>query len=368
MDVLCVDIGTTSLKVGIISENGEVVSVFKKNLFEKKSKFVAEKWFFALKSSLEHLEKSSERKFEIEAICVSGNGPTIVSCGGLTLLWNKNYEVSKERTENSLFLPKLIAFKELFQKEYNRTKYLFSGPEYLIYKLTQNVITLLPEERFIPAYWNDELLLRNDVDILPEKLPPFVKIGEKCGNLTAENAKFLKLKKNIPVFCAGPDFVAALIGTNTLETGKICDRSGSSEGINFCVNKQVFHEKIRTLPSVQSDLWNISYLIPKSSKSSEIERLKMIKEGIEILKEIANQNNFIFPQKIHITGGQSKNLQFLQKKANFLNLEIAICNCNDAELVGDACVAFYGMKKFNSLKEAANSLVKESLILKPKIG
>lgn len=367
MDVLCIDIGTTSLKAGIFSDDGEVVSVFKKNLFEKKSKFVAEKWLFALKSSLEHLEKSSERKFEIEAICVSGNGPTIVSCGGLTLLWNKNYEVSKERTGNSLFLPKLIAFKELFQKEYNRTKYLFSGPEYLIYKLTQNAITLLPEKRFIPAYWDDKTLSKNDVDIPAEKLPPFVKIGEKCGNLTAENAKFLKLKKNIPVFCAGPDFVAALIGTNTLENGKICDRSGSSEGINFCVNKQVFHEKIRTLPSVQSDLWNISYLIPKSSKSSEIERLKMIKDGIDILQEISIQNDFPFPKKMHVTGGQAKNLEFLQKKSDFFKMEIAVCNCFDAELIGDACVAFYGMGKFASIKEAASKIVKESLIFKPQI-
>lgn len=368
MNILCVDIGTTSLKVGIISENGEVVSVFKKDFIDKTSKFIAEKWLFSLKSVLVQFEKKLNHHLDICAISISGNGPTVVSNGGLTLLWNKNYKIQNVNTGNSLFLPKLIAFKELFQKEYTRSKYLFSGPEYFVYKLTENAITVLPESRYINAYWNDKILVEQDFGNLKEKLPPFIKIGQKCGELKSEIAKLLNLKEKIPVFCTGPDFIAALIGTNTLECEKICDRSGSSEGINFCVNKQIFHPKIRTLPSVIPNLWNLSYLIPKSSSFSEKIRLEKIAEGIEILKEIANQNNLNFPQKIHITGGQSKDLEFLQKKANFLNLEIAICNCNDAELIGDACVAFYGMKKFNSLKDAANSLVKESLILRPKIG
>lgn len=366
MNVLCVDIGTTSLKVGIISENGEVVSVLKKDFINKTSKFIAEKWLFTLKSVLVQIEKSLIHNLDICAISISGNGPTIVSSGGLTLLWNKNYKIQNVQTGNSLFLPKLIAFKELFEKEYSRSKYLFSGPEYFVYKLTENAITLLPENRYINAYWNDKILSEKEFGNLKEKLPPFVEIGQKCGELNSDIAKFLKLKEKIPVFCAGPDFIAALIGTNTLEVGKICDRSGSSEGINFCVNVQIFHSKIRTLPSIIPNLWNLSYLIPKSSKLSENVRLEKIGEGIEILKEIANKNNLIFPKRIHVTGGQSKDLEFLQKKSDFLNLEIAICNCNDAELVGDACVAFYGLKKFNSLKDAANSLVKEDLILKPK--
>ena len=40
----------------------------------------------------------------------------------------------------------------------------------------------------------------------------------------------LNLESGIPVYCGGPDFVAALIGTDTLQKGAICDRCGSSEG------------------------------------------------------------------------------------------------------------------------------------------
>lgn len=358
--VLSVDIGTTSLKAGVISAEGEVVFVCKKSFFDKNSRFVAVKWLQALKSCLKIFENQSKNKIKISAISISGNGPTIVSSGGLTLRWNENYAVDPARTGPSLFIPKLIAFKDLFPKEYNRTQYLFSGPEYFIYELTGNAYTLLPEQRFIPAYWSQEALEKPEVNIAFEKLPPFVEPGFNCGGLLNNIADFLKLDAGIPVFCGGPDFVAALIGTNTLHSGSVCDRCGSSEGLNFCVEPRITSENTRTLPSVMSDLWNVSYLIPKSSKLKENERLQKVLQGITILKSLAQANSIQFPDQIMVTGGQSKAESYLQQKANILGMKIVVSNCNDAELIGDACVAFYGMGKFASIKDAAQAIVKSS--------
>lgn len=360
--VLCVDIGTTSLKAGVISADGEVVSFCKKQFFDKSSRFVAVKWIQALKSALAHFQKSIDTEYKIIAISISGNGPTVVSCGGVTVRWNEDYHIDQSRTGVSLFLPKLIAFKENYSKEYNRTPYLFSGPEYFIYELTGSAITLLPEQRFIPAYWSDEVLAKPEVAIPAQKLPPFIKPGELCGRLNSQSASYLKLEEGLPVFCAGPDFVAALIGTNTLHSGAICDRSGSSEGLNFCVDKQIFNEKTRTLPSVISDLWNVSYLIPGSSNLDETKRLENVAYGIEVLRNIAEQNNLAFPKSLMVTGGQTKDIDYLRKKSDILNMPVYISNCHDAELVGDVCVALYGLGKFNSIKEAAENIVKERLI------
>lgn len=365
--VLSVDIGTTSLKAGVISDTGEVVFVCKKSFFDKNSRFVAVKWLQALKSCIRAFENHLKKSIKISAISISGNGPTVVSCGGLTIRWNDNYKVDPARTGVSLFLPKLIAFKELYPKEYNRTQYLFSGPEYFVYELTGNAITLLPEQRFIPAYWNDDVLKSAEVSIPSQKLPPFVEPGKECGRLLKNTAEFLNLESGIPVYCGGPDFVAALIGTDTLQKGAICDRCGSSEGLNFCVNKWFLNESTRTLPSVISDLWNVSYLIPNSSRLKENERLQKVAEGIKILRTLAKENNLDFPDRIFVTGGQSKNKAYLQQKATALQMKVMVSNCNDAELVGDACVAFYGLGKFDSIKAAADSIVKTTVIYEPEI-
>lgn len=361
--VLCVDIGTTSLKAGLISADGEVVFLCKKYFYDHTSRFVAVKWMHALKSALNSFySKNIETK--IIGISVSGNGPTVVSSGGLTLRWNEDFPYNKELTGTSLFLPKLLAYKENFPKEFYRTQYLFSGPEYFIYELTGNAITLLPEARFEAAYWNNALLNTKGVEIPPEKMPPFIGLGDECGKLNTQSADFLGLEEGIPVFGAGPDFVAALIGTNTLSSGKLCDRCGSSEGLNFCIDKFVQGEGLRTLPSAITGLWNVSFLIPGSSKMKTDKRLSLIKTGIEKLRKLSSENDITFPEYFTVTGGQAKDKKLLYEKAHELGMKIHVCNCEDSELLGDAVTAYYGLKKYSSLQDAANHIIKVKKIIK----
>ena len=362
--VLCVDIGTTSLKAGLISAHGEVVFLCKKYFYDYTNRFVAVKWIHALKSALTSFYRKKISDVKITAISISGNGPTVVSCGGLTLRWNEEFPYNKALTGTSLFLPKILAYRDNFPNEFSRTKYLFSGPEYFIYELTGNAITLLPEQRFAAAYWNDDILKSDGIEIPPEKMPPFLTMGNECGRLTQQSADFLGLEAHIPVFSAGPDFVAALIGTNTLASGKLCDRCGSSEGLNFCIDKFVLSDSLRTLPSSIPDLWNVSFLIPGSSKMKSDKRLALIKTGIEKLKKLAYDNDIDFPEYFTVTGGQAKDKKLLYEKAAAVGMEIHVCNCEDSELLGDAVVAYYGLKKYSSLQDAANNIIKVKKIIK----
>lgn len=363
--VLCVDIGTTSLKAGLITAAGEVVSFSKYTLKFCNQRFVAGKWLEGLRSCIKKIsEKIKKEQFVIKAVSVSGNGPTIVSDSGMTLLWNEEYYVDRRRTEASLFLPRLIAFKELFPKEYNSTEHLFSGPEFLIYKLTGNPVTVLPEARFLPAYWSEQDLLSKDVNIDPGKLPLMKSIGENLGYISDDIISFLKMDDliagKIPVYSCGPDFTAALVGTNTLQPGKLCDRSGSSEGFNFCIDKFAPGENLRLLPSVIPGLWNISALITNSSKLSEKKRLLKIKEAVDLLKKYAEDNKIDFPSEIWATGGQTKNVQWMNNKAKALKMKLMVCECSDSELLGDACAAWFGLGKFKSLQDAAENIVRVS--------
>ena len=162
---LCVDIGTTSLKAALVSDMGQVLSFSKIEFTTNDKSKIALEWFRALKESISALKKNqieslSENEtlfnsetgtLNIDAVCISGNGPTIVSEDGTTLLWNspvaelQNQNASSdlqkilppelfEKFKHSLFLPRLLAFKNLYSDKFIN-QIIFSGPEYLIWRL-----------------------------------------------------------------------------------------------------------------------------------------------------------------------------------------------------------------------------------------
>ena len=389
LNILCADIGTTSLKMGIISQKGEVLCSVQKFFSNKNDSFLANQWLLAFKAGCADLAANS---VQIAAVCISGNGPTVVAENGRTLLWNAPLsEETKSATQKtkSLYIPQFLAFKKNFPDEWFSSKYIFSGPEFVVFRLTGNAISVLPEKRFEPAYWNKTELEKFGIEV--DKIPEFVPLGHNAGNATKKAAEEFGIPE-VPVFCGGPDFITALLGTATVEPGKICDRSGSSEGINLCAEKPVFKEGFRTLPSAIPGLWNISVIIPESGsilneykneisllekrelsweeiidyslddKNSEGYRILCglaysVKNALSALKKLANENDLTFCGTMSVTGGQAKNERWLEKKAFDCNTNLEVCNTPDSELTGNAAVALYGLGLFGSLQEAAKAIV-----------
>lgn len=431
---LCADIGTTSLKAALVSDKGQVLSFSKIEFTSTDKSKIALEWFEALKESISALKKNqieslSENEnlvdsktgtLNIDAICISGNGPTIVSEDGTTLLWNAPVDSSlipdikkilppelSEKFSHSLFLPRILAFKNLYKKQFENQK-IFSGPEYLIWRLSNSQITILPEDRYEAAYWNDQVLTAISGSTAnnssPEKnestgincspsMGPFVKPGFNCGTITKEIASQLKISSSTKVIAGGPDFTVALIGTNTLQQGKLCNRAGSSEGLNWCTAKPVFASGIRTLPSVIPGLWNASILshnsgdrIADSKQAYEKENnveisfsqyIKLCleekdKNGAQILQELSDffkdgiskfrtlskENNIPLRETVMVTGGQAKNPLWLKHKAECSQINLATCEIPDSELIGDAVLASYGLGLYDSIQEAAEKMVK----------
>ena len=431
---LCADIGTTSLKAALVSDKGQVLSFSKIEFTSTDKSKIALEWFEALKESISALKKNqieslSENEnlvdsktgtLNIDAICISGNGPTIVSEDGTTLLWNAPVDSSlipdikkilppelSEKFSHSLFLPRILAFKNLYKKQFEKQK-IFSGPEYLIWSLSNSQITILPEDRYEAAYWNDQVLTAIGGSTAnsssPEKnestaincspsMGPFVKPGFNCGTITKEMASQLKISSSAKVIAGGPDFTVALIGTNTLQQGKLCNRAGSSEGLNWCTAKPVFASGIRTLPSVIPGLWNASILshnsgdrIADSKQAYEKENnveisfsqyIKLcleekdkngaqilqelsdfFKDGISKLRTLSKENNIPLRETVMVTGGQAKNPLWLKHKAECSQINLATCEIPDSELIGDAVLASYGLGLYDSIQEAAEKMVK----------
>ncbi len=415
MPVLCADIGTSSLKTALIDAEGRVLAKYRV-AFPKPAQglFEGEQWLHSLAEASQFLIPQARRS-HVEAICISGNGPTLATEQGGVFLWNHPVpaaladEVQHRLVQHrlfSIFLPRLLLFQRLFSRQWAEAATIFSGPEYLIWRLTGAELTILPESRFQAAYWSQEAL--EQLGIGGSKLPPFVPPATCAGELLPEIAERLGLPRTTPVFCGGPDFTVALIGTNTLEPGKLCDRAGSSEGINLCLAenpaqaiREAGIEGIRVLPSVVPGLFNASVLIPdsgirfsqlKRSVSPQmnyqefvaalLEQPPVSREGFKLMEELAGEVKLAYEKLSSIaavtgttisaaictTGGQAKNPQWLQFKSQIVGAAFSITACADAELTGDAVLAYCGLGRFNSIQEGAEKLVRIHQTFSPNQG
>ncbi len=387
------DIGTTSLKGALIDKIGKV---YKQERLFFPAKVHAENWLVSFGNLFKHLaDYAKTENLKISGICISGNGPTLVSVSKkseLLLLWNetsKDKQTSIQRPNNksrSIFLPRLALFKSLYPKEYQQADFIFSGQEFLIYKLTGKAVTVLPEKRYTQAYWTDEDIQLFKIE--KNKLPKFVPLGTPCGEY-----------RGIPVFAGPPDFIAALIGTNTIEPGKACDRAGSSEGLNICVEKLPSQENLKgllALPSPVAPYWNISFKIANSgtlffdyikenggsfmdfdSFMEEIEKLPRSPEGKypktiagngkQIVEKLANtiKNGMDLLEEATgyhpvytLCGGQAKSARWCKIKRKITGRQFKHLQIADAELLGNACIVFTALGEYANISEASQNICK----------
>lgn len=391
--VFCIDIGTSSIKTALISPGGEVLSAARFR-FPKKPRRVSH-WIDAYHLALRALkpEKSAV------AVVVSGNGPTLVGTdeehrATALLLWNDPAAVSiqDQYSGPSLFIPRLLEFSRKFPREYANAHRILSGPEYLILALTGNAVTILPEKRFEPVYWTDAALA--EVNLHASKMPPFIPVGTIAGETT------LGSRKNIPVIAGGPDFFVALAGTGAFEPGRACDRAGTSEGLNICIEHPLQHPGIRVLPSLLPAYWNASWLLPDSGATfhdyrkssgesgkpypelmreilespsalpghknehpgrSVVEHIGFsVRQGIDTLESATGHTPDFF-----LSGGQARNELWNQMKADITGHTFILTATADGELMGDAVMASPVLGWYPSIQSASHALVRECRRFQP---
>ena len=256
--ILAADLGTGSLKAGILSPEGRMTArvrvPYRRPPGLGRDDFDPYQWEQAFKEALKVLPA-----VRISALALSGNGPTLVPCDadGVPLapavLWLQERSI-RIPGEDSYYLPKAAWFKKHDHRNWKRTRRLLSCPEWLQFRLTGVASMTVPHESFRPYIWNAEQLEVYDID--PAVFPKTVMMGELAGRVEPEAASSFGLPRDLPVAAVGSDFMATLLGSGAVEPGMVCDRAGTSEGINYCALGPSGDPRLRDLPHVVEGLWN----------------------------------------------------------------------------------------------------------------
>jgi xylulokinase len=405
--ILCVDIGTSALKAALI-DTGGLSRGFTRETYGP-GPVSAESWERALARALGTLFSGDG---VCHAVCVSGNGPTLVPLtrSGETLAplhWYQgppgNAAPREEGTSRirSFFLPHVARFKREHPGDYEKTRYFISAQEWLSLRLGADPVTALPAS-YEPYYWDDTQCRLLDLD--RGKFPPFVGLGTVIGRLSPAAVRRLSalaggfpeggFPGGIPIVAGGADFIMALIGTGAVEPGMVCDRAGSSEGINLCAalpgpgETPRLSAELRVLPHVSPGLWNISVIIPSSGRlferyraltgqehrpyddtlaelipggvleGAELGQAVLMSMGFEVRAAIDTLGRHGFPVTgMRLSGGQSRSRRWNQLKADLTGTGLLVPEQPDGELGGDAVLGALALGEAADLAEGIGRIV-----------
>jgi sugar (pentulose or hexulose) kinase len=392
--ILCADIGTTALKAAFIDAEapaGRRLLAFSRETYHASTEggVAASLWEAAFYRAVKVLRSVAPAAAAgIAAVCVSGNGPTLVpvigdAAQGETLpplYWFSPALAAPPALKGgkkpaSLFLPRAAYFRQNQPENYSRTSLFLSCQEWLSVRLGAEPVTVLPTPHYRQYYYDEGQLAVFSLD--NRKFPPFVPLGSFIGCLSAEAARLCDLAAGIPIAAGGPDFIMALLGSGATEPGVVCDRAGSSEGINVCASEPppgsvAAAHSLRVLPHAVEGLWNVSVVIPESGRLIDRYRLENGQWNIpyeETLKSMiswADGRLMLHPILREITdkvrraletlraagypvyemrhsGGQAKSPLWNRLKAEICGCKLLVPEIPDTELAGDAAAAMLAL-------------------------
>jgi len=283
MSVIGIDLGTSTVKAGLFSSDGELLAL-RSRPTEAATRGGArgndgteadpDAWAeasFSLLRELSSFALESLRGDPIERVAVGGNGPTLVAVGKdgrplrPALLWTHRRAVDEaaalsalagRRVDPAFYLPKILWLMRAEPGVYGNAAFFLPCPEYVAYRLTGEARAVLPAPGYEPFSLDPALAARSGVDAL--KIPGIIAPGEAVGKLNAEASKASGLPRDCVVAAGLPDFLSALLGAGVSSAGLALDRAGSSEALNLCAERPFPSDILFSLPHPAPGLFNVS--------------------------------------------------------------------------------------------------------------
>lgn len=427
--ILAVDIGTSFLKAGILSFHGELkdsVSVpYGNPAHYGKGDFDALQWELAFYKALKALSSH-----DIRALAISGNGPTLLLSDGkgeplapAALWWQR--DLIRLGGQNSYYLPNAAWLSSRYADSLHRLRWFFSPPEWLQFRLTAYPTMTLPHAGFQSYVWDASQLEAYGLE--GRFFPDLVTMGSPAGRINAEASARTGLPEGLPLAAVGSDFMAALLGSGAVEPGMVCDRAGTSEGINYCTESPSCALTLRDLPHVVEGLWNTACILSSTGlvfewyrrltgqkqrayeeTFAEVEkipagldaplffpgfdkqetwafvdgsfhRLKPVHGSAEMGRAVMEAIGYGVRQGIErlesvgmpvvemrVSGGQARSAVWNQMKADITGCRLLIPRVEDAELVGSSVCAMKVLGEVESLVEGSKKLFRVKNIVEPR--
>jgi sugar (pentulose or hexulose) kinase len=221
--ILAVDIGTSVLKAALFERDGLAASrsecplTLVPDTDPVRHEVDAREWIRGMRRVTDRLGLHDGAR--VEAVVVSGNSPTLVPAAAdgsplanaITWMDRRSTEearwIAKERgcpTDASFFLPKALWLLRNRPEIYERSRWFFSCPEYVVFMLTGIAATFLPTPQYTRSImWDAEAVRRAGMD--PRKFPPFIASGAPVGKVIAAGTEATGVPAGAPVFAGAPD-------------------------------------------------------------------------------------------------------------------------------------------------------------------
>lgn len=268
MYLLGIDIGTSSCKVALFTENGEAVEQSSKSypIFRPQKGWVEqnpEDWWYAVCEAIKELLNNSKvRPEKIAGIGVDGQSWSAIPIsreGNLlrnTPIWMDTraqgvcddlkrtigeetlFNVSGNPIQPTYTLPKVLWYRDQLPDLYKQTDKILQSNSYIVYKLTGEVTQDLSQGYGYQCFdmrkgaWDNYLCKEMNLrtDILPEIVP----CDEIVGQVTKEAAAQSGLTLGIPVVAGGLDSACGALGVGVINHGETQEQGGQAGGMSIC--------------------------------------------------------------------------------------------------------------------------------------
>ncbi len=242
--ILGIDLGTTEVKVGLVTIDGRLLGLSRAGYrtdteaASGRAEQDPEAWWGALTTAVRHLTASSPA--DILAVAIDGHGPTLVSVderGRPTrpaIIWQDS-RATAEAAELSRAtglegwslagLPAALWVERHEPEVAGATRWYLATWDFLGFRLTGRAATSLLDGQPFPNAGELEA-----AGIPAERIPPSIRAGDVLGEVSIEAADQLGIGPSIPVVAGIVDAWASFHGAGMTARGDAIDVGGAAGG------------------------------------------------------------------------------------------------------------------------------------------
>lgn len=301
-DILAIDIGTTTFKMGIFSPDlrikCEASRDYEVNLYDQgKADIEPEKWWHALKSCCLELKPFLKN---VHVVSFSVTTPGLVpmsedgtALGPAILFFDRRSQKQaaeiRDRVGEERFLKiacnlpvtggsslcSIIWIRENQPEVWEAAEKFGHTNTYMVKRFTGNwiidpstiSITGLYNTQKNDLSWNNEVLEK--AELPASKLPELMHSYQKAGTILPDIADELGLPKACVVLCGGNDAVLAGLSAGLREPGEIVDIAGTCEIISVCLDRPYGSPNYNIRCHVIPDRWVTLFVLNTGGKALE---------------------------------------------------------------------------------------------------